>query len=115
MAYAVTHSSIAAAAIPADHVARALGHAGAAVTSHTKARPATERRALDTRLRRIMLSLGKPPTFIEPFEAQHRDLEQEAAKHGAPALATKLVYLAVIVAVVVLVFVLGVGHLPRGG
>lgn len=59
--------------------------------------------------------MGKPPTFIEKFESPNLDLEAEAEKHGAPHAATKLIYLAVVIAFVLLAVVVGIGHIPRGG
>jgi hypothetical protein len=60
--------------------------------------------------------MGKPPTFIEPFESPNLDLEQEAEKHAAPAAATKGVYIAVVIAFVILFLLVGIGlHIPSGG
>jgi len=60
--------------------------------------------------------MGKPPTFIEPFESPNLDLEQEAEKHGAPVAATKGVYIAVVIAFVILFLLVGIGlHIPSGG
>ncbi len=60
--------------------------------------------------------MGKPPTFVESFKSPNLDHEAEAEKHAAPALATKIIYIVVIVAFVVLFLLVGVGlHIPRGG
>ena len=60
--------------------------------------------------------MGKPPTFIEPFESPNLDLEAEGERHAAPRLATKAVYIAVIIAFVILFLLVGIGlHIPGGG
>jgi hypothetical protein len=59
--------------------------------------------------------MGKPPTFIEPFQSPNLDHEKEAKKHAAPASATKAVYIAIVVVIVVLFLVVGIGlHIPAG-
>lgn len=59
--------------------------------------------------------MGKPPTFIETFESPNLDHEKEAEKHAAPASATKLVYIAVIIGFIVLFLLVGIGlHIPSG-
>ncbi len=60
--------------------------------------------------------MGKPPTFIEPYKAPDIDHEAEAEKHGAPVVATKLTYIAVIIGFVLLFLLVGIGlHIPSGG
>jgi hypothetical protein len=60
--------------------------------------------------------MGKPPTFIERIESPNIDHEAEAEKHAAPATATRLIYIAVIVGFVVLFLLVGIGlHIPSGG
>ena len=59
--------------------------------------------------------MGKPPTFIEPFQSPNLDHEKEAEKHAAPAAATRVVYVAVVVGLVLLFLLVGIGlHIPRG-
>lgn len=59
--------------------------------------------------------MGRPPIFVEPFESPNRDLDDDAAKHAAPAAATKVTYIAVIVALVLLFLLVGIGlHIPSG-
>ena len=60
--------------------------------------------------------MGKPPTFIERIESPNIDHEAEAEKHAAPASATKVIYLAVIIGFVLLFLLVGIGlHIPSGG
>src|SRR5262249_22639290 len=78
--------------------------------------PATQRRAIAGTVSCILRNtMGKPPTFLEPFESPNRDLEADAAQHAAPAAATKVTYLAIIVALVLLFLLVGIGlHIPSG-
>jgi len=65
---------------------------------------------------RILWTMGKPPTFIERIESPNIDHEKEAERHAAPRLATRLVYLAVIIGFIVLFLLVGIGlHIPAGG
>lgn len=60
--------------------------------------------------------MGKPPTFIEPYKSPNLDHEKEAAKHAAPAKATKATYIAIVIVLVVLFLLVGIGlHIPTGG
>jgi hypothetical protein len=59
--------------------------------------------------------MGKPPIFVEPFASPNLDLDDEAEKHAAPATATKAIYIAVIVGLVVLFLLVAIAlHVPRG-
>lgn len=60
--------------------------------------------------------MGKPPTFIEPFQSPNLDHEKEAEKHAAPETATRLMYIVIVVVLVALFLLVGVGlHIPAGG
>jgi hypothetical protein len=60
--------------------------------------------------------MGKPPTFIETYKSPELDLEAEAEKHAAPRLATRAIYIAIIVGLVALFLLVGIGlHIPKGG
>ena len=60
--------------------------------------------------------MGKPPTFVEEFRSPNIDHEAEAEKHAAPKVATKIVYIVVIVSFVILFLLVGIGlHIPSGG
>jgi hypothetical protein len=61
------------------------------------------------------VSLGKPPGLIEPFKSPNLDHEKEAKKHAAPALATKVTTIAIVVLLVALFLLVGIGlHIPAG-
>jgi len=59
--------------------------------------------------------VGKPPGLIEPFKSPNLDHEKEAAKHGAHRLATRLVYVVVVVGLIALFILVGIAlHIPTG-
>ena len=59
--------------------------------------------------------MGKPPTFIERIESPNIDHEKESELHAAPKAATKIVYVVVILAFVLLFLLVGIGlHIPGG-
>lgn len=94
---------------------RSVGCAGSQ-PAQTLRSPATERRCSDRGAARILLNMGKPPTFIERIESPNIDHEKESELHAAPKAATKLVYIAVIIGFVVLFLLVGIGlHIPSGG
>lgn len=60
--------------------------------------------------------MGKPPTFIEPYQSPNLDHAKEAEKHAAPEMATRAIYIAIVVLMVVLFLLVGIGlHIPTGG
>ena len=59
--------------------------------------------------------MGKPPTFIEIIESPNLDHEKEAEKHAAPAAATRVVYLAMIIGFILLFLLVAIAlHVPSG-
>ena len=59
--------------------------------------------------------MGKPPGFTEPFESPNLDHDEEAARHGANPKATKAIYVAVVIVLVVLFLLVAIGlHIPSG-
>jgi hypothetical protein len=59
--------------------------------------------------------MGKPPGLIEPFQSPNLDHEKLAEDNAAPAVATKVTYILMVVAVVALFLLVGIGlHIPAG-
>jgi len=60
--------------------------------------------------------MGKPPGLIEDFVSPEIDREKEQVEHGAGKAATNTVYIiiAVVMAILVLLVVVGL-HIPTGG
>jgi hypothetical protein len=61
--------------------------------------------------------MGKPPTFIADIDpSPNIDHEKDMAENGAPAKATKVIYIVVAIVLVALFLLVGIGlHIPTGG
>jgi hypothetical protein len=60
--------------------------------------------------------MGKPPGYSEPFVSPNIDREEDMAKTGASPRIAKGVFVAIVIALVVLFLLVGIGlHIPTGG
>lgn len=61
--------------------------------------------------------MGKPPTQInEPYISPNIDHDQDMADNGVNPKASKVMYIVIVIALVVLFLLIGVGlHMPTGG
>lgn len=61
--------------------------------------------------------MGKPPTQVnEPYVSPNVDHDKDMADNGANPTASKAIYVAIALVMVILFLLVGVGlHLPTGG